>query len=111
MPRLNQWANRFFAALLSHILGIRIKDSLCGTKALWREDYWQIAKLRQEWGDFDPFGDFDLLLGAAKRTLKILDIPVRYFPRTYGRSNIQHVRDGLRLLQICAFALSRFKGS
>jgi len=51
------------------------------------------------------------LLGAAKRTLKILDIPVRYFPRTYGRSNIQHVRDGLRLLQICAFALSRFKGS
>lgn len=51
------------------------------------------------------------MLGAAKRTLKILDIPVRYFPRTYGRSNIQHVRDGLRLLQICAFALSRFKGS
>lgn len=110
MPRLNQWANRFFAALLSYILGIRIKDSLCGTKALWREDYQQIAKLRQEWGNFDPFGDFDLLLGSAKRTLKILDIPVRYFPRTYGRSNIHHVREGLRLLQICGFALKRFKG-
>jgi hypothetical protein len=111
MPRLNQWANRFFAALLSYILGIRVKDTLCGTKALWREDYWQIAKLRQEWGNFDPFGDFDLLLGAAKRTLKILDIPVRYFPRTYGRSNIHHLRDGLRLLQICGFALKHFKGS
>ncbi|MGQ9838289.1 MAG: glycosyltransferase [Cyanobacteriota bacterium] len=110
MPRLNQWANRFFAALLSYILGIRIKDSLCGTKALRRQDYLEIAKLRQEWGDFDPFGDFDLLLGAAKRGLKIFDIPVRYFPRTYGRSNIQHVRDGLRLLQICGFALKHFKG-
>ncbi|MCF2971751.1 glycosyltransferase [Synechococcus sp. Nb3U1] len=110
MPRLNQWANRFFAALLSYILGIRIKDSLCGTKALRRKDYLEIAKLRQEWGDFDPFGDFDLLLGSAQRSLKILDIPVRYFPRTYGRSNIQHVRDGLRLLQICGFALKHFKG-
>ncbi len=109
MPGLNRWANRFFAALLSYILGIRIKDSLCGTKVLWRQDYLAIAAHRHLFGDFDPFGDFDLLLGAVKQNLKIMDIPVRYYPRLYGRSNIAHVQEGLKLLGICGFAARRFR--
>lgn len=109
MPGLNRWANRFFAALLSYILGIRIKDSLCGTKVLRRQDYLTIAAHRHIFGDFDPFGDFDLLLGAVKQNLKVMDIPVRYYPRVYGRSNIAHVREGLKLLGICGFAAQRFR--
>ncbi|NJL99524.1 MAG: glycosyltransferase [Synechococcaceae cyanobacterium SM2_3_2] len=109
MPGLNRWANRFFAALLSYILGIRIKDSLCGTKVLRRQDYLTIAAHRHIFGDFDPFGDFDLLLGAVKQNLKIMDIPVRYYPRVYGQSNIAHVREGLKLLGICGFAARRFR--
>jgi hypothetical protein len=109
MPTLNQWANRFFAALLSYILGIRIKDSLCGTKALRRSDYLEIAAQRHFFGDFDPFGDFDLLLGAVKQNLKVVDIPVRYYPRIYGQSNIQHVKEGIQLLKICGFAFRKFK--
>jgi SAM-dependent methyltransferase len=109
MPSLNRWANRFFAGLLSYILGIRIKDSLCGTKALKRQDYLTIAAHREQLGEFDPFGDFDLLLGAVKQNLKIMDIPVRYYPRLYGQSNIQHVREGLLLLKVCYFAAQKFK--
>ncbi|MDX2272689.1 MAG: glycosyltransferase [Cyanobacteriota bacterium] len=111
MPDANRWGNRFFAALLSYILNIRIKDSLCGTKVLRRSDYLEILANQHYFGDFDPFGDFDLLLGATKNNLKIVDIPVRYYPRVYGRSNIQHVRDGLKLLKICWFAAQKFKFS
>lgn len=109
MPSLNRWANRFFAGLLSYILGIHIKDSLCGTKALKRRDYLTIATYREQLGEFDPFGDFDLLLGAVKQNLKIMDIPVRYYPRLYGQSNIQHVREGFLLLKVCYFAAQKFK--
>lgn len=109
MPPINRWANRFFARVLSYILGIRIKDSLCGTKALRRSHYLEIAANRRFFGDFDPFGDFDLLLGATKQNFKIVDIPVRYHPRVYGSSNIQHVREGFRLLRICWFAARKFR--
>ncbi len=109
MPSLNRWANRFFAGLLSYILGIQIKDSLCGTKVLRRSDYLTILANRNDFGDFDPFGDFDLLLGAVKHNLKIMDIPVRYYPRIYGQSNIQHVKEGFMLLKICWFAARKFR--
>jgi hypothetical protein len=101
MPLLNRIANRIFAFILSYLLNTQIKDSLCGTKAISRLNYQKLAANRHFFGDFDPFGDFDLLLGAAKLGLKIMDIPVRYFPRTYGKSNIRHVKEGLILLKMC----------
>jgi hypothetical protein len=71
-----------------------VKDTLCGTKVLWRRDYEKLAANRGDFGDFDPFGDFDLLFGAAKLGLKIVDIPIRYRERTYGTTNIQRWRPG-----------------
>lgn len=109
MPWLNRMANRFFAWLLSYLLNTKIKDSLCGTKAISQENYRRIAENRSYFGDFDPFGDFDLLFGAAKLGLKINDIPVRYMPRTYGNSNIQHFKEGLVLLKMCAYAAKKIK--
>lgn len=109
MPWLNRMANRFFAWLLSYLLNTRIKDSLCGTKVLSRKNYQRLAANRVYFGDFDPFGDFDLLFGAAKLGLKIQDIPVRYFPRSYGSSNIQHVKEGLVLLKMCLYAARKIK--
>lgn len=109
MPWLNRMANRFFALLLSYLLNTKIKDSLCGTKAISRANYQKLAANRSYFGDFDPFGDFDLLLGAAKMGLKIQDIPVRYVPRTYGRSNIQHFKEGFVLLKMCLHAARRIK--
>jgi SAM-dependent methyltransferase len=109
MPWLNRMANRFFAWLLSYLLNIKIKDSLCGTKVISKENYLKIAANRSYFGDFDPFGDFDLLFGAAKLGLKIKDIPVRYDPRTYGRSNIQHFKEGLVLLKMCLYAARKIK--
>ena len=109
MPWLNQLANRFFAWLLSYLLNIKIKDSLCGTKALSKENYQKIAGNRSYFGDFDPFGDFDLLFGAAKLNLKIKDVPVRYMPRQYGKSNISHFKEGLVLLKMCLFAARKIK--
>ncbi|MBP0015949.1 MAG: glycosyltransferase [Cyanobacteria bacterium SBLK] len=109
MPWLNRMANRFFAWLLSYLLNTKIKDSLCGTKAISRENYQRIAANRSYFGDFDPFGDFDLLFGAAKLGLKIVDIPVRYVPRTYGSSNIQHFKEGLILLKMCLYAARKIK--
>ncbi len=109
MPWINQMANRFFAWLLSYLLNTKIKDSLCGTKVIARENYLKIAANRHYFGDFDPFGDFDLLFGAAKLGLKIKDIPVRYEPRTYGSSNIQHFKEGLVLLKMCLYAAKKIK--
>jgi hypothetical protein len=101
MPWLNQFANHSFARLLRWLLRIPIKDSLCGTKAISRQNYTAISTSQAKLGEFDPFGDYELLFGSARLGLKVRDIPVRYLPRTYGKSNIHHVRDGLRLLHIC----------
>ncbi|MDX2240568.1 MAG: glycosyltransferase [Leptolyngbyaceae cyanobacterium bins.302] len=109
MPLINRMANRFFAWLLSYLLNIKIKDSLCGTKVISRENYLKIAENRSYFGEFDPFGDFDLLFGAAKLSLKIKDIPVRYVPRVYGSSNIQHFKEGLVLLKMCLYAAKKVK--
>ena len=109
MPWLNRMANRFFAWLLSYLLNTKIKDSLCGTKVLSKENYQRIAANRSYFGEFDPFGDFDLLFGASKLGLKIQDIPVRYVPRTYGSSNIQHFKEGIVLLKMCLYAARKIK--
>ena len=91
------------------MLGQSVKDTLCGTKVLFRADYDAIARNRACFGDFDPFGDFDLLFGAAKLNLRIVDLPVRYQARTYGATNIQRWRHGWLLLRMVSFAGRRLK--
>jgi hypothetical protein len=91
------------------MLGQRIKDTLCGTKVLSKRNYELIAANRSYFGDFDPFGDFDLIFGAAKLNLKIVDIPIRYRERTYGDTNIQRWRHGVILLRMVVTAMRRIK--
>jgi SAM-dependent methyltransferase len=100
MRFLNLLGNKFFALVLSRLLGQAIKDTLCGTKVLYRSDYERMAKGRAYFGDFDPFGDFDLLFGAAKQNLKIVEIPIRYRQRTYGTTNISRFSHGWLLLKM-----------
>jgi ubiquinone/menaquinone biosynthesis C-methylase UbiE len=107
MRFLNLLGNKFFVILLSSLLGQPIKDTLCGTKVLWRDDYSRIAQNRFYFGDFDPFGDFDLLFGAAKLNLKITEIPIRYRERTYGTTNISRFTHGWLLLKMSAKAASK----
>ncbi|HTL88124.1 MAG TPA: glycosyltransferase [Leptolyngbya sp.] len=109
MPWLNNWANKFFSLAFSFLLGQSIKDTLCGTKVLRRSDYEKLAAGRSYFGDFDPFGDFDLLFGATKLGLHLVDVPVRYQPRIYGSSNIAHFREGLILLRMCLYASRKIK--
>lgn len=109
MSILNKLVNKFFSLVFSWLTGQKVQDTLCGTKALWRRDYEQIAANRSTFGDFDPFGDFDLLLGAAQLNLKILDLPVRYRRRTYGKSNIARWKHGWLLLKMALFAAGKLK--
>lgn len=109
MRLFNLLGNKFFSLAFSWLLGQPIKDTLCGTKVLWKRDYEKIAANRSYFGDFDPFGDFDLLFGAAKLGLKIIDMPVRYQNRTYGTTNIQRWRHGWLLLRMVIFAARRMK--
>ncbi|HMJ16526.1 MAG TPA: glycosyltransferase [Polyangiaceae bacterium] len=109
MRFLNKLGNAFFAKLFSFLLGQPLKDTLCGTKVLWKTDYERIVKNRSYFGDFDPFGDFDLIFGARKLNLKIMEIPVRYKNRTYGDTNIQRFRDGALLLRMCLVAARKIK--
>jgi SAM-dependent methyltransferase len=102
-------ANKFFGLAFSWLLNQSVKDTLCGTKVLWRADYELIAANRRYFGDFDPFGDFDLLFGAAKLNLKITDLPIHYRERKYGTTNIQRWRHGLLLLRMVIFAARRLK--
>lgn len=105
----NLVGNKFFSLMFSWLLEQPIKDTLCGTKVLLREDYERIAAYRSFFGDFDPFGDFDLLFGAVKQNMRIVDLPIRYQERTYGDTNIQRWRHGLILLRMTLFAARRIK--
>jgi ubiquinone/menaquinone biosynthesis C-methylase UbiE len=105
----NLLGNKFFSWAFSWLLGQPIRDTLCGTKVLWRKDYLRIEKNRAYFGDFDPFGDFDLLFGAAKLNLKILEVPIRYRARRYGETNISRWKHGWLLLRMVAFAARRIK--
>jgi ubiquinone/menaquinone biosynthesis C-methylase UbiE len=109
MRSLNLLGNKFFSASFSWLLGQPIKDTLCGTKVLWKQDYETIADNRSYFGEFDPFGDFDLIFGAAKQNLKIVDLPIRYRERTYGSTNISRWKHGLLLMRMVAFAARRIK--
>jgi 2-polyprenyl-3-methyl-5-hydroxy-6-metoxy-1,4-benzoquinol methylase len=109
MRPLNFLGNKFFSMAFSWLLGQPIKDTLCGTKVLWRRDYEQIAANRSYFGDFDPFGDYDLIFGAAKLNRKIVDLPIRYRERTYGSTNISRWKHGLLLLRMVVFAARRIK--
>ena len=105
----NLVGNKCFSLAFSWLLGQPIKDTLCGTKVLWRNDYERIAAQRAYFGDFDPFGDFDLIFGAAKLGLRIVDLPIRYHERTYGETNIDRWRHGVILLRMVMFAAGRIK--
>ena len=105
----NFCANKFFGIAFSWALGQPVKDTLCGTKVLFKKDYERVAANRAHFGDFDPFGDFDLLFGANHLHLKIADIPIRYRDRTYGETNIQRWSHGVSLLRMLLLAITKIK--
>jgi SAM-dependent methyltransferase len=109
MRFFNHLGNRFFSFAFTWLFSQNVKDTLCGTKVLSKRSYDMIAANRAYFGDFDPFGDFDLLFGAAKYNLKIVDLPVRYTERTYGETNIQRWRHGVILLRMVLMAMRRLK--
>ncbi len=109
MRVLNFLGNKFFSWAFTSLLGQPIKDTLCGTKAMWKKDYERIAANRAYFGDFDPFGDFDLIFGAAKLNLKIVDLPIRYRERTYGSTNISRWKHGMLLFRMVWYAARRIK--
>ena len=109
MRFLNYLANRMFALLFSWLLMQRFSDTLCGTKAISRDHYQSLSAGRSYFGQFDPFGDFDLIFGAAKLNLKIAEIPVRYADRSYGSTQISRFRDGWLLLRMVWLAFRKMK--
>jgi len=109
MRFLNLLGNKFFSLVFTWLLGQPIGDTLCGTKVLWHRDYERIAANRSYFGDFDPFGDFDLLFGASHLNLKIVDLPIRYRERTYGSTNIQRWKHGWLLLRMVLLAARMMK--
>lgn len=109
MRALNFIANGAFALIFSWLLNQRVTDTLCGTKVLLKRNYERIAVGRSYFGDFDPFGDFDLIFGASKQNFKIIDIPVRYAARSYGKTQISRFRHGWMLLKMVVFAFRKMK--
>jgi hypothetical protein len=105
----NYIGNKFFSLAFTFLLGQPIKDTLCGTKAILKENYNKIEKNRKIFGDFDPYGDFDLLFGSSKLNLKIIEIPVRYKERIYGKTNISRWKHGIILLGMVLFAARKLK--
>ena len=109
MRFLNLVANKVFSLLFTWLLSQRFTDTLCGTKAMLRSDYTRLKSGRSYFGDFDPFGDFDLIFGASKLGLKAVEIPIRYASRTYGQTQISRFRHGFLLLRMVLFAFMRIK--
>jgi len=109
MRILNSIGNRFFSVMFSWLLDQPIKDTLCGTKVIFKKDYEKLVKNRSFFGDFDPFGDFDLIFGAYKLNLKIVDLPIRYRERIYGKSNISRFIHGFMLFRMLLYAARKIK--
>ncbi|MBI5403555.1 MAG: glycosyltransferase [Ignavibacteriae bacterium] len=109
MRFLNLLANKFFGLFFTFLLGQKVKDTLCGTKVLLKSNYEKIKSNRKYFGEFDPFGDFDLLFGAAKLNLKIIEVPVRYRDREYGSTQISRFRHGWLLIRMSFFAAKKIK--
>jgi hypothetical protein len=109
MRFFNLIGNKFFASAFSFVLSQRFKDTLCGTKVMTRQNYRKLAANRSYFGDFDPFGDFDLLFGASRMGLKIIEIPINYRERVYGETSISRWRHGAILLVMLFFAARRIK--
>jgi SAM-dependent methyltransferase len=109
MRFFNMVGNKFFGLLFSWLLGQPLRDTLCGTKVLWKKDYEEIARNRAYFGKLDPFGDFDLLFGAARLSLKIQELPIRYGARSYGDTNISRWRHGWILLRMAVKATFKLK--
>jgi len=109
MRFFNTLGNKFFSLAFTWLLGQSIKDTLCGTKVLSKSDYEKIAASRAYFGEIDPFGDFDLIFGAARLNLRIVDLPIRYRERTYGETNIQRWSHGALLLRMVLLAMRRIK--
>ncbi len=109
MRPLNLMGNRFFSMMFSWLLRQRIKDTLCGTKVISRDNWTRLMANRGYFGDFDPFGDFDLIFGSAKLNLKFVEIPIRYQAREYGDTNISRFRHGWLLLKMVVFAMNKIK--
>jgi SAM-dependent methyltransferase len=109
MRFLNLIANKVFSYLFSWLLNQRYTDTLCGTKVIRRSDYYRLRDGKAYFGDFDPFGDFDLIFGAAKLNLKSIDLPIRYAARVYGETQISRFRHGLMLLRMVVFAFFKIK--
>src|SRR5207245_2044586 len=110
MRLLNLIGNKVFSMIFTWLLEQRLRDTLCGTKALLQRDYEKIKAGRSYFGDFDPFGDFDLLFGAAKQNLKIVELPIRYRARTYSETKISRFREGAILARMTWHAFRKFKG-
>ncbi|MDY0342401.1 MAG: glycosyltransferase [Lentimicrobium sp.] len=109
MRALNILGNKFFSVMFSWLLGQRIKDTLCGTKVLAAGNYRKLAANRAYFGNFDPFGDFDLIFGSSKLNLKLVEVPIRYRARKYGDTNISRFRHGWLLLKMAAYASNKIK--
>jgi hypothetical protein len=109
MRFLNLVANKSFSLIFSWLLNQRLTDTLCGTKALRRSDYERLKVGRSYFGHFDPFGDFDLIFGAAKLNLRCVDVPIRYMARTYGETQISRFRHGIHLIRLVIIAIFRIK--
>ncbi|MFN5523682.1 glycosyltransferase [Bradyrhizobium sp.] len=109
MRFLNLIANKTFSYLFSWLLNQRYTDTLCGTKVLRRSDYQRLKAGKAYFGDFDPFGDFDLIFGASKLNLKSIDLPIRYAARSYGETQISRFRHGWMLLKMVVFAFFKIK--
>lgn len=109
MRFLNLVANKIFSYLFSWLLNQRYTDTLCGTKVMRRTDYYRLREGKAYFGDFDPFGDFDLIFGASKLNLKSVDLPIRYAARSYGETQISRFRHGVMLLRMVVFAFFKIK--
>ena len=110
MRLFNIVGNKFFSLAFSYILDTPIKDTLCGTKVMWREDFHKIKQLRGTWGIKDRWGDYELIFGAAKNHLKIVDLPVHYVERTYGETKMTNrIKNGMVMLRMCKAALLKIK--
>lgn len=109
MRFLNKIGNKLFSVLFTHILGVRFKDTLCGTKVMWRKDFIKYKRDYLRYLKTDPFGDFALIFTAVKNKLKIAEIPIRYKERVYGSTNINRFYHGLLLFKMTIRALVEFR--
>jgi hypothetical protein len=91
---IDRVGNRLLTGALNRLFGASLTDSQAGFRAIHRELF---ARLQLTAVGYDV--ETELLVRALQAGARVIEVPVRRAARRHGTSDLDSVRDGVRILR------------